>query len=500
MPKQTPHPGIKFKRPKLGCSDRCGACAKCEADKRARMPYYRAVFASPETGKETTIKVDSPELDRILAAPLPATAPERAKREVRIEKTLAEWGRRKRLELDALKAKPATAKPIAMSIEAARDRFFEDKKQIRPATRADYTSAINAFDRWCNETKTTLVTLDVDRLRKFRSWAFDQPMRRQMKGHKRGIQEAREGSARSLWTINSDLNSASIFLRFCLRVKYLPLLTMDEIEFGLQRYDTEPVEIDYMKPAALRQLLIACGKHDADCFKMTRDEQARGQKNGTPRYTPITPAVIGAILSGMRIAELCLVTFKNHLDLFAVDFEDNEVGHFKLKASETKTRRARYVTFEVSPLLKRLVAVLQQMRNGKGTVFGLSTREEAETAMRRLRDEYGAPPNFTWQLLRKTCDTYLNCAPGIYGARAGLFTPAQIGGSPFAAAAADRSSDRQGHTKQVARDFYIKIVKGMPKDATTLEAAMGIEDAIAEYIESLERSIAPRDNVVQLRR
>lgn len=497
MPKLTAHPGIKFKSPKLGCPDQCGTCEKCEADKRARMPYYRAVFLSPASGKEVTIKVDSPELDRIVATPVPKTASERTRRQERIGRILAEWGRRKRLDLDAEKLKPASAKPSGKSVDEARDRFFEDKKELRKSTRTDYMSAIKMFTRWCTESKTTLDTLDVDRLRKFRSWCYDQPMRRQMTGHKRGIQEAREGSRRSPWTINSDLSGASIFLHFCLRMKYLPLIAMDEIEYGLERYDTEPVAIDYMRPAQLKVLLVAAERHDAECFEMTREEKARGKKGGTLRYTSIMPLIIGAILSGMRLAELCLVTFKTHLNLYATDFDDNEVGEFKLKAHETKTKRARDVTFEVSPILKRLVEVLDRLHSGKGTVFGV-TKDEAETAMRRLRDEFGAPKNFSWQLLRKTCDTYLNCAPGIYGARAGLFAPAQIGGSAFAAAA--ESGDRQGHTQKVARDFYIKIVKGMPKDATTLEAAMGLESVIKAYIDGLERSLDPRDNVVRLRR
>lgn len=498
MPRKTAHVGVKFKRPKLGCPDRCGTCAKCEADRRARMPYYRAVFLSPATGKEVAVKVDAPELDRLVATPLPKSAADRVKLQEKIDKVLNEWGRRKRVELDKKQGEidDGVAQPTGKTVAAARERFFEDKKQLRPATKRDYLTGIEAFERWATKTNATLDKLDVDGLRKFRSWTYDQPMRRQMKGSKRGVQEAREGSPRSMWTINGDLNSASMFLRFCARVKYLPRLTLDDIEYGLERYETDALDIDYMRPAQLKQLLVAAEKHDAECFEMTREEKARGQKGFTPKFTPVMPAIIGDLLSGMRIAELCLVTFKNHLDLFSTDFDDKEVGQFSLRSHETKTKRPRNITFEVSPLLKKLVEALHRKYDGRGTVFRL-TRDEADSSMQRLRDDYGAPSNFTWQLLRKTCDTYLNCAPGIYGARAALFASAQLDGSAFAE---KLNSERQGHTKQVARDFYIKIVKGIPKNATTLEAAMRIDDVIEAYIRKLNSANDQvRSKVVNIR-
>lgn len=499
MPKKTAHVGIKFKRPKLGCSDRCGTCPKCEADKRARMPYYRAVYLSPASGKEVTVKVDSRELDKLVATPLPDGKADRVRLQERIDRALNEWGRRKRVELDKKQGEvdDGVTQPTGMTVAAARERFFEDRKQLRDATKRDYMTAIEAFERWAQKAKVTLDKLDVDGLRRFRAWTYEQPKRQQVAGGKRGAKGAREGSPRSVWTINGDLNGASMFLRFCARVKFLPRLSLDDIEYGLERFEPGALEIDYMRPAQLKQLLVAAEKHDAELFEMTRVEKARGLKRGTPKFTPITPAIIGAILSGMRKAELCLVTFKHHVDLFSTDFEDKEMGQINLGAHETKTKRARSVTFEVSPLLKKLIEVLQRKYNGRGTVFRI-TEGEAHEAMDRLRNDYGAPSNFTWQLLRKTCDTYLNCAPGIYGARAALFAAAQLDGSAFAE---QMSSQRQGHSKQVARDFYIKIVRGIPKHATTLEAAMQIDDIVDAYIQKLDSqtSQARGSNVVNIR-
>jgi hypothetical protein len=139
---------------------------------------------------------------------------------------------------------------------------------------------------------------------------------------------------------------------------------------------------------------------------------------------------------------------------------------------------------------------MRRKYEGRGTVFRI-TPDESQSAMQRLRDDYGAPSNFTWQLLRKTCDTYLNCAPGIYGARAALFASAQLDGSSFAEM---MNSARQGHTKEVARAFYIKIVKGIPKNATTLETAMRIDDVIEAYIQKLNSANdQARSNVVNIR-
>jgi hypothetical protein len=68
---------------------------------------------------------------------------------------------------------------------------------------------------------------------------------------------------------------------------------------------------------------------------------------------------------------------------------------------------------------------------------------------------------FTWQALRRTCGTFLTNAPGIFGA-----------------ASAYRSAKQLGHSVQIAERHYLGLVRGIARDARTLEVAMQVEDAI----------------------
>ena len=97
-------------------------------------------------------------------------------------------------------------------------------------------------------------------------------------------------------------------------------------------------------------------------------------------------------------------------------------------------------------------------------MFGL-TEGEAQAAAKRLREEYGAPESFTWQALRRAYGTFLTNAPGIFGA-----------------ASAYRSAKQLGHSVQVAERHYLGLVRGIPREARTLEAAMQIEDLVANVV------------------
>jgi hypothetical protein len=66
-----------------------------------------------------------------------------------------------------------------------------------------------------------------------------------------------------------------------------------------------------------------------------------------------------------------------------------------------------------------------QPKRASGSVFGL-TRDEVVTAGRRLH-RYDAPVTFTWQILRRTCGTFLTNAPGIFGAASAYRSAKQLG-------------------------------------------------------------------------
>lgn len=70
--------------------------------------------------------------------------------------------------------------------------------------------------------------------------------------------------------------------------------------------------------------------------------------------------------------------------------------------------------------------------------------------------DFGAP-EFTWHLLRATTATYLTCSQGIWGSATVFMSARQL-----------------GHSVAVAEKHYLGNHRGVPKDAHTLEAAMGL--------------------------
>ena len=97
------------------------------------------------------------------------------------------------------------------------------------------------------------------------------------------------------------------------------------------------------------------------------------------------------------------------------------------------------------------------------------THDAAQAAVKRPRSEYGAPKRFSPQVLRSTCGSYLTNAPGIFGA-----------------ASAYRSAKQLGLSVQVAERHYVGVIRGIPRDARTLEAAMQIEADIERVIAAVE--------------
>jgi integrase len=244
----------------------------------------------------------------------------------------------------------------------------------------------------------------------------------------------------------------------------LPRLSSDALKDSLKRVPVTVELMHYMKPRELRRLLEAALAHDAATFKATRAELAGNGKPGTTRcYTPIAPLVAAATLTGMRFSELVDLDWRQ-VDLDASGHDGTPVGEIRL-TSATKTRRARLVGLEVCPTLRALLDLMHDKRS-KGLVFGLK-EDEAKAAARRLVAEYDAPDSFNWQALRRTAGTFLTNAPGIYGA-----------------ASAYHSAKQLGHSVQVAEKHYVGVVRGIPAEAKTLEAAMQIETEMARVVEA----------------
>jgi len=245
----------------------------------------------------------------------------------------------------------------------------------------------------------------------------------------------------------------------------LPKLTADELADGLKRMAVAHDRMQFLRGPEIAALLNAAVKHDAVTFKMTRRENAAGrrQPRGTQRHPSIAPFVACVLLSGMRFGEALDLTWEQ-IDLNARDNDGTVVGEIHL-TSATKTKHARTIGLEVSPALLEILTALHT-DDATGSVWKI-TEGEANTAMRRLVADFGAPVGAGWQALRRTAGTYLTNAPGIFGA-----------------ASAYRSARQLGHSVEIAERHCVGLVRGIQRDARNLEAAMGIEVEIRRLIDA----------------
>lgn len=233
-----------------------------------------------------------------------------------------------------------------------------------------------------------------------------------------------------------------------------PHLSSDTIRDSLKfRKAPKPAPV-FMRQGEIRKLLEAAKRHDENL-----GHDATGRE-----HSPIFDFVAGALLSGMRFGEIANLKWE-HVDL--------DAGEIRLPHTATKTGHARTIGLRESPALAALLARRKLASGGNPWVFGLSEtdskgkakfsemrRDVAEGARKRLR-KWFASGKFQWHLLRKTCGTFLTCAPAIYG-----------GASSFL------SAKRLGHSVDVSEKHYAGNINNIDATATTLEAAMGVADLL----------------------
>jgi integrase len=164
------------------------------------------------------------------------------------------------------------------------------------------------------------------------------------------------------------------------------------------------------------------------------------------------------LLTGMRFAEGAELRFS------AIDFDSDQI---LLEAERTKTLTSRRVDLRITPKLINLLSRMKLQAAGLPFVFGDEkpvSRSTWDAARKRLAKDFGAP-RFTWHDLRRTCGTFLVCAPGVYGAASGYLT-----------------AKRLGHSMEVSERHYLGLVRDIPSDAKTLEAALDIEDVLDDLL------------------
>ncbi|HET7545173.1 MAG TPA: tyrosine-type recombinase/integrase [Polyangiaceae bacterium] len=357
------------------------------------------------------------------------------------------------------------------SLEDALKRYWEDHPKLRERTLEIYRRAAAKLQAWAK--RAGIHSADDVRgpqLVAFRAELAREPRRVHALGGKRG-QQRKTKDPRSASTINIELRAVRTILGYLRKLGLLPHIDTDDLKDGLERLAVSHERGHFLKPHELQKLLDAALRHDAETFVATREEHAGEREPGsTARYEPIAPIVACALLTGMRFGEVMSLEWKQ-VDLDAIGSDGEVVGEIHLTAA-TKTKRARTVGLEVSPALRKLLAAMYLQAGTKRAVFA-STRDTAEAAAKRIRREFGAPAGFTWQTLRRTCGCYLTNAPGIFGA-----------------ASAYRSAKQLGHSVAVAEKHYVDVVRGIPREARTLEAAMQIEAQMTEVIATRKRSTA----------
>ncbi|MDD9943172.1 MAG: hypothetical protein OXU20_19175 [Myxococcales bacterium] len=351
---------------------------------------------------------------------------------------------------------------------AIKDFWTSCEARLRASTVATYRHGINHFESW---TVTTGINLSEDltppQLRAFREHLITCSKRKSVKGGRRGLQAA-SSSRRHPVTINTYLTSTKVLLNHWRALGLTPDLTKDAISDALKRLPVPREDPEFLRPTQIARLLDAALRHDTAVYAETREEHAGQRPRGTtPRHPPITPLVVFLLLSGCRRGEGLALRWSD-VDLDATDQDGRVVGEIRLRAEATKTKRARTIGLEVSPVLRRVLATMKlRARKTDAFVFGGEqpyTQDLIDSARARLQNEFGAPA-FTWKLLRSTCSTYLTNAPGIWGNAAHFLSAKQL-----------------GHSVEVAERHYAGVLRSVPRDARTLEAAMGIEGALGRIM------------------
>jgi integrase len=432
MPKLTSHPGVTLIKPKH--------------DGRSN---WRVRYINPNDGKQVWETIDR-------------TAYRRAADRTDYAKRISERIHNRQRDLD-LGATPMTNTPLSDAIE----RFYQGHPQLGERTHETYQSGTDRLLDWASDHKIeTSDDLTRARLVEFRESVIAAP-----KHGRNGVKQggkAKADTRRAPATINKELRAVSRALGYLIDLDLCAKLTHDDLRRALKPVKAPTERREFLRPAQLKKLLKACGRHDAATFELTREEKDRGEETGrTARYEPISPFVAFTLLTGMRLNEVLALGWSD-VDLDALDHNGNKVGEIYLRGAKNKTGKSRTIGLEVSPALRRLLVVMRLKSAGRGPVFNVS-KDTAVKAMRRLRKSYGAPTEFSYQALRRTCSTYLTNS------------------SIFGNATAYLAAKQLGHSVVIAEKHYSGLVRGISPDARTLEAVLQIEEQVDDVIERTEQ-------------
>lgn len=248
------------------------------------------------------------------------------------------------------------------------------------------------------------------------------------------------------------LTVATSMFRWTREKGWLVQVSYDEIRTTLKKKAIPKDPIALLSPSAVRALLQSAIAHDE-----------------TEKRLEIAPLVLLVLLTGMRKAEAVRLAWES---------VDPDLTAIRLTSKDTKTKTGRTIGLAESPAAKGLLQVLR-MRGSKNRVFPDLDERNVEMVRRtRLIPKFGAPAGFTWHVLRRICGSALVNA-GIYGEGAALF----------------KMATRQGHSLVIAERHYLGSLD-LPRDARTIEAALGIEDLAKKIVHRIAMP-ATEDNATR---
>lgn len=380
---------------------------------------YRLRYRCPERGKWHAERIDGERYSG-----------EKSRRDLAIKRS--EELRTRRAAILGGAPLAAANVPVRTLIE----RFVADcqAKRLSEHTVKKYRSQLQPFVKWCEDQRFAADDLTSSTLAAYAVVAGKTAVMKRVKSvdeEKRYRESQRPRKSR---TLNNYLQAASIALTRLAGLKLLPKLNKFDIAEALKLARIKREPLNPLSTAQLNEIL----------------EGALGADSEAAQF------FLFLLLSGCRHAEGLELDWSN-VRLGALDDQGRVCGEMVVKG---KTGY-RVVSFDVSPALLRLMQARKLRTGGQGRVWPWVDQRQ----ITRINDAIVAAgaPDFTPQELRRACASYQSCAPGIYGAAAPLM-----------------SARRLGHSARIAEERYVGTIRGISRDCTTVEAAMGIEAVAAE--------------------
>jgi integrase len=297
-------------------------------------------------------------------------------------------------------------------------------------TRKTYGDAVEHFEQWANDHRVgSLDDVRKSTLRRFRDDHYTADV--------------------AHTTLNQRLRSLGTFLRWCIYSEYCPQLVESDIA-ALKKWREQPEKRPHLDPPDVKRAFEAVQRYD--------HHAAAGHRRG-PAPAQLMPLFMLTTLGGLRLGEAVALDW-SHFKRDALDASGREVGAIEITAAISKIKKPRTIPLDHSPALRRYLIRRGVASGWQGTLAGISYAS-AKKGLRKLHKEYRAPTHFSWQAMRVTASSFLTSAPNIFGAGAHA-----------------QSADRLGHSWKVAQQHYAAAIAGIAGDATTLEAALRIEDQV----------------------